>query len=564
VPRNSIRFIFVSIAILAISGMAGCSQLWNRSKSKKENAELKKLMEVPTPPPTIGLATRPMGLEPLLVKGVSAVNSLPGTGGAADPSPDRDALLEEMKRHNVANPEKFLEGNTTALVLVQATIPAGARRGDAIDVQVISPENARAKDLAGGWLLDTRMTEQLRVRGSAFTGPSVRKGDTMALATGLVLTQAGYESASQAQNKLEGIVIDGGRVQKDRPLHLGIARSFAHAKVASAIADAINLRYFFFDGSSRHGIATAISDDSIEIEVPPRYRESVPRLMASISAIAIDPRRRESQAYLQEITERLQSPSSAASAALAAEALGEPAVPALLAALKSDNREIRFYAAESLAYLDRVEAIEPMRALLSEVPAFRFPGFQSLIGMKNPEVADMLTTLLDHESLETRYAAVVTLRKRNSASPLIQGQKLGTFAMYRVGSPESSPAVIGSLRDVPEIVITGQPVIQIPTFLRIETGVLAKPLGKDKIEIHHFSITGEDRHVEADATAADFVVGLARAGCHYQQVVEMLRLAKDEGALKDQFVMDPLPRPLRTYFRDDDTAIAASGTENPN
>lgn len=545
---------FCVAAVVVVSASAGCSSFWNRSRSDSENAELQKLLEVPTPPETIGLATRPLGLEPMTVTGVSAVNGLPSTGGSPDPSPSREELLEEMKRHNVPDGEQFLEGDDSALVRVQAFIPPGARRGDAVDVQVICPPDARATDLAGGWLLDTRLHEQMRVRSSAFSGPSIRKGATMVIATGFVLTHAGYDSSSRPEDRLEGLVIRGGRIQKDRALSLAIARKYSHAKVASAVADAINDRYFFFDGSSKHGIANAANETTIQIEVPPRYRHSVPRLMASVAAIVINPQRRQSQAYLQEISDRLKSPSSAAGAALAAEALGEAAVPTLLAELQNSNQEIRFYVAEALAYLDRPEAIAPLQSLVAEVPAFRYPGFVALAGMKHARVNESLEELLNHESLETRYSAMTTLRKRKAVSSRIAGRKLGSFTLYEVAPPANGlvdGSVVGSLRGQPELVVTGKPEIQITSFLRAPSGVVAKAVGDDKIEIHRFVVDGEDRHAEVDRSAAGFIVGLAQVGCRYQQVIEMLRIAKDGGALSDQFVMDPLPKPLRTYHRED-------------
>lgn len=134
------RLVVVGVAV-QLSTTVGCGSIW-KSNSTGANEALQSLMIAPKAPDTVGIGTQPIGLEPLVVVGVGAVNSLPATGGAPDPSETRDLLIDEMKRHDVPNCEAFLEQDSTALVEVEAAIPAGARRGDSIDVRVICPEDA--------------------------------------------------------------------------------------------------------------------------------------------------------------------------------------------------------------------------------------------------------------------------------------------------------------------------------------------------------------------------------------------------------------------------------------
>ena len=168
----------------------------------------------------------------------------------------------------------------------------------------------------------------------------VRQSDVMAIGQGSILTRADHEPNEDETLKNEGRVLAGGRVQVTRKLGLILRPEYQHAKLSKAIADAVNRRLFFFDGTTRRGIATAIEDDFIEIEVHPRYRDNVPRMMQVIHAIGVKAEMSGRQERLADLAQRLQAPETAADAALQLEALGESAVPTLLEGLESSNPEL--------------------------------------------------------------------------------------------------------------------------------------------------------------------------------------------------------------------------------
>ena len=207
-------------------GLTGCSSLWRQNGEDPNQADaLQELLQAPEAPDLIRDATAPHGMRPIEVEGVGVVNGLPGSGGPPDPSRFRDELLEEMKRHGVANPNQFLETADTALVRVRATIPAGARRGDPIDVRVLAPKVSRATDLHGGWLLDTRL------RQHQMLNRAIRKSDVMAVGTGRVLTRADFTPGADESLKLEANILAGGRVQETRKLGLVLMPKYQHAKI---------------------------------------------------------------------------------------------------------------------------------------------------------------------------------------------------------------------------------------------------------------------------------------------------------------------------------------------
>jgi hypothetical protein len=530
-----------------IAMSTGCASWLSRDKND-ETEHLQKLLNTPDPPDLVREAAIPHGMQEIRVDGVAVVNQLPGTGGPALPSAFRDRLLEEMKRNEVAEPNEYLERDDNALVQVRGLIPPGARRGDSIDLQILSPPKTEAKDLHGGWLLDTRLRHQQLLQNS------VRSSDVLAIGTGPMLTRADYDGTDDVTLHVSGRILSGGLVQTDRKLGLVLRPKFQHVKLASALAEAINRRFYFFDGTTRRGIAKAIEDDFIEIDVHPRYRLHEERMMAVVRAIMVAPESSGTQARLVKLAAELRVPSTAADAALQLEAIGEGAVPTLVEAAALSNPELSFYAAEALAYLDRVEAIKPLIAGIRTQPAFRAPAFAALLGLQQTSTVAALRELLDETSLETRYAAMTVLRDRKDGRATLESENLkGQFRLYQIPSA-GSPAVIVSLTRKPEIVLMGNvSPIALSSFMIGPAGIVIRRMegNAERLRISRFRPGTPDAFAEVDATLAGMVRGIAEVGGVYGDAVATLRMAKEQGVLVDQLAFDPLPKSQRTYHRDE-------------
>ena len=549
----------LGFCLLAIVTSVGCTSFWTpKSENEISDAKLLDLKKAPPTPDLVRDAAVPNGLHPIQVDGVGAVNQLAGTGGPANPSHFRDELMEEMKRHDIKDPNRFLELDSNALVRVRALIPPGARRGDPIDIRVLAPDESKVTDLGGGWLLDTRLRRQIRLK-QRMMQKSVHSGEVLAIATGPVVTRGAHNPGDEVANRIEGNVISGGRVQENRLLSLVLRPEYQHVKVAIEISKAINNRFFFFDGATRRGIANPREDDLIELEVHPRYRNNVYRLIEVVRAIGVEPESSKTQGRLAGLAKKLSLPATAADAALQLEGIGESAVPTLLDALKSDDREIRFYAAESLAYMDREEAVDVLEESAREVAAFRAPALMALQELPHPMAEHALRRLIDSPSMETRYGAFCSLRRRSDAKRMLGGKSLGQFWLYEVPSTES-PAVGVSLRESPEIVIFGSGVsLPLEKFLRGPAGILIKADSSSidqngqpqRLKISRFQAGEEDKRATTGVSIDSFIAGLASVGAGYGEVIEILRLAKDGDQLQGQLAVDPLPRSLRKYYRED-------------
>ncbi|MFK8114473.1 MAG: flagellar basal body P-ring protein FlgI, partial [Rubripirellula sp.] len=435
----------------------------------------------------------------------------------------------------------------TSLVRVRATIPAGARRGESVDVRVLAPKESQTSNLHGGWLLDTRLRQQQVLQNT------IRQSDVMAIGTGTVFTRADHTPGTDEALKLEANVLGGARVQETRKVGLILRPKFQHAKLAEAIAEAINRRFFFFDGTTRRGIAKPIADDFIEIEVHPRYRDNISRLMAVVRAIAVNPRTSDSQARLAELSKQMGTPGTAADAAFQLEGIGENAVPTLLEAVKATNPELRFYAAEALAYIDRTEAIEPLEEAARTEAAFRYQAMLALQGLQQPLALDALGRLMSEPSLETRYGAFCSIRRRDDGKRVLEGKPLKSFWLYRIPST-AEPAIVISLRESPEIVIFGNPSnLDIPEYMMADNGWIVKPDPADatQLRISRFQPGQEDQRAITATDVGSMIEGIAAAKGTYGDAISLLREAKDNGYLDSQLAINPLPRPLRTYYREE-------------
>ena len=558
------RRAFVALLVTAtLSGgvvSTGCNVMSPWKDKDDANPNLDKLLKVPDMPDLVRQAAVPHGLTFVSVEGVAAINRLAGTGGSVPPSGLRDELIDEMKKHEVPDPNLFLELPETALVRVQAIIPPGVRRGDPIDLRIISPPQTSATDLHGGWLMDTRLRQQQTLSGM------VRRSDVLVVGTGQVFTRADSEGGEDMSLKIEGVVLGGGRIQQDRKLGLIIRPEYQHVKLSAKLAEAINERFYYYDGATRGGIAAAREDDFIEINVHPRYRRNIHRMMAVIGNVVAAGLATDTQHRLIDLGKKMSEPTTAADAAMQLEALGEPAVPTLLEALKNPDEEIRFYAAEALAYLDRNEAIAPLERAAADQAAFRHSSLIALEGMDGRASLDALQRLTNQTSIETRYGALRSIRRRPDGQVVMRPVKMGGVDFYNIAS--EGPAFIAvSVADRPEIACFGEDApIQIADFLMGPGGLIVRPEKDDptKIRVSRFRPGEDDKRAIVPATVSGLISGVGLTGGDYGACVSLLRAAKSSQFITCGLAIDPLPKAMRTYHRDEKSAPSDPADLPPN
>ena len=180
----------------------------------------------------------------------------------------------------------------------------------------------------------------------------------------------------------------------------------------------------------------------------------MPRFLNVIQAINVGESQAERINRLQVLEAKLLEPTSAKNAALELEAIGKDSVRMLMSGLQSSDPEVRFYSAESLAYMDIQEAATPLGAIAETHIEFRWYALNALSAMADMSALDALSGLLDSDSAETRYGAFRALYERSPDSPYIRGEGLSDFNFYSI-PVKSRPMVHLSMSRRPEIDVFG-------------------------------------------------------------------------------------------------------------
>jgi flagellar basal body P-ring protein FlgI len=489
--------------------------------------------------------THPYGMDYVQVEAVSLVTGLAGTGSDPPPTPQRAMLLAEMNRRGVENPNEVLASPNTAMVLVRGFMRPGIQKGDHFDVEVRSPSHSDATSLRGGWLLSTRLTEL------AVLGQQIRQGHVLATVEGPVLVDPSANAKDEPALLTRGRILGRGVTLKSRSLGLILNQEHRSIRLSGQIAKSINLRFHSYVNGRKEGMATPKTDEFIDLAVHPRYKDNVGRYMRVVRNIAVEESPAELQARMLLLEHQLADPLTAANAAIRLEAIGnEQAVEMLEASLKSSDPEVRFYAAEALAYLDQTAAVETLADVARHEPAFRVNALAALSAMDDVMAYDALRSLLEVRSAETRYGAFRALWAMNEHDPLVRGEELGgqfTFHELDVAGP---PMIHVTRSYRPEVVLFGKDQhFQLPLVLDAGKNILVNGLSGGKITISRFSTGTEPEQRVVSTSVAEVARTIVELGGTYPDVVQALEQAKHDGALAGRFAIDALPQIDRPYDR---------------
>jgi hypothetical protein len=227
--------------------------------------------------------------------------------------------------------------------------------------------------------------------------------------------------------------------------------------------------------------------------------------------------------------------------------------------LATSDPEVRFYAAEALAYLDDTAAAETLAQVARDEPAFRVNALAALSAMDDAIAYDALRTLLEVRSAETRYGAFRALWAMNEGDPLLGGEHLGGQFHYHV-LDVPGPAMIHVTRSHrPEVVLfgTGQH-LQLPLVLDAGKNILVNGLSGGTITVSRFS-PGEEAKELVVTTGVDEVIrAIVELGGTYPDVVQALQQAKSDGALASRFEVDALPESGRPFDKPSELVTTAS------
>jgi flagellar basal body P-ring protein FlgI len=555
-------------ALIAVAALA-LAQLGAGPTKKKKEGKPPKVQE------TVGDLSFVVSKSEMKVEGVGLVVGLDNTGGDPPPSWYRKQLVDEMSKAGVEKADKLLASPQVSMVLVHLTIPIGIGPQDPLDVQVEVPRACPTKSLAGGYLISTRLREVMLAPGSSPKG-----GPELAVAHGPVM----IGTLAKPNDPKVGRVLGGGRVKKAYPNTLVIKENRESYRASKMLETVINERFHQFEDGHQKGVATAKTPSYLELKVPTLYHQNQDHFFRVVQHLQMIDNPELRTQRIATWGKELADPTTAGAAALKLEGLGSSAIDVLKEGLKSANAQVRFFSAESLAYLDDTAGVDALGETVIEQPGFRAYALAALAAMDQSAAHLKLRKLMDHSDIEIRYGAFNALRTGDPHDPFLglvrvldqpkveqeedddspdamaiaivrasrrrRTQPEDPFALYVVDS-EGPPLVHVSRSRRSEIVIFGQQQKLLPPVVLGAGQVLLNAAESDeKIEVSKIVASNfgdADIKTTTSLDLAEVVRKTANLGATYPEIVAILEAALRQKNLPGDLVVDAVPAANRIY-----------------
>ncbi len=486
----------------------------------------------------------------ITLRGVGLMTGLNGTGGDPSPSAYRTQLQNEMSRRNVPDIKRILASPDTALVIVTAYLPAMVRKGQRFDVRVAIPPQSKATSLKGGYLLETRLFEEQNVEGRG-----ALKGHEYAVAGGAVLTNLGVKgSPEERQGELMYGTIPGGAVSMtERDLSIVLRREKKGFRNSKRIADAVSERFNRYDNfGQKIPCAVAKQDDLISLKVHPQYINNFPRYQAVIRSIAFNESEVARRIRVERLARDIMDPDQAQTAALQLEAIGDSGIPFLKDALESTDFEVKFQAAQSLAYLGDGSGIAILHAAARDQPAFRVYSYVAMSVIDDADAVIALRELMDSDSMETRYGAFRALKELDPNDPWLRPAEFGSRFKLHVIDVTSEPMVHVTRRRSPEVVVFGADQrLKLPAVLNAgQNFKVIGGTGEHEVEVIMYKLNEEPKRQRVSDRLVDVIRACGDLGATYPDIVQLLIEAEQQNNFEGQFGIDRMPQAGRMYLTD--------------
>lgn len=484
------------------------------------------------------------------VQGVGLVDRLDGTGEDPPASHLRTMLLEDLRQHEVKEPQTLLSSANTALVVVTAYIPPICKKGEKIDVEVTLPDGTEAISLAGGWLMPCYLREMQLLNGE------VHEGKEIAVASGPVLIDALAEnevSAVTAAAHRRGRIPGAASFLGDsRSLTISIRNEYSTVRMSRQIAERIGKRFHDYNEHGiRRPLAEAKTNSRLELIVHDRYMNNYPRYLQCIRSMTLTETPVDRHMRMQQLEEEIQFGPTAERAALQLEAIGAEAVPTLKIGLASPDLEARFHAGCALAYLGRAEGVPALQEAAQEEPAFRIYALAALSTINDGAAADALRHLINQESIETRYGAFRAFSTMAPNDPFVKGVQLsGNFSLHEVESTAKPLIHLTRYKKAEIVVFDHKQEFLTPLILRAGNRILLQnsPQG-NRMLIKRIAPGEPMQQKDVSLRVADVIKAASELGAQYPDIVQMLVQAERQHNLPGHIAIDELPEPGRVYER---------------
>lgn len=550
-------------------GLAGCVSPQTRAQSA-EDVERDKDLDTRL----VGDVTEVSNVQQIQVSGVGLVTGLEGTGHAPAGT-FRTMLEQQLRKQKVENVKALLDSPNNCLVLVTAFIPAGARRGDVLDIEITLPPGSKATSLRGGYLQDCTLRDYDNTKSllPKYQGSDrMLPGHILAHARGPLLVGFGNpdEPAEQRRARIWG----GGISNLERPFYLLLKNDDKSARIANAVAERLNLmfqddlkaqqiiqqnqRLYLLDDVTQQvnhkqetslgtsEMAKAVNKELINLRVPYAYRYNAERYLRVVRLMPLREAPEQQGRYRRRLQKMLLDPADTIRAALRLEALGKESVPALKRGLESEYPLVRFAAAEALAYLGSTSGVEELAHLAEQQPDLRMYCLMALSGLDEGICRTKLAEMLTLEDASLRCGAFRALRLLDESAPRLRkdlgGEFLGqSFWLHQV-APRSTRLVHFALGKKAEIVLFGED-IQVGAVKVLAGSEFAVSVeqGDDRCTVSRITNQGAITRKQCTLRLDAVIRVMAELGAGYPEVVDLLRKLDDRQALNCSVATNTLP-----------------------
>lgn len=484
---------------------------------------------------------RPANVHAAKIEGVTLVRGLNGNGADEPPSTYQQLVLQDLQRdtEKKRTAKSQIASLDTAIVMLEAIVPPGARKGDRLDVSVKLLPNTEASSLQNGYIEDGELYQYLAV-------DTIRRGYQLGKVDGFVTLDPDLVEKNSPIAYKQGKIIGGAVVTRSRPIWLEIKEDERTAGVAQRIEDVINKRFSYtragYAGKKKVAQAKA-GAARINLEVPEEYRDNIIRYVNVVCAISFFESTDELNERIDRLAEQLLVPENSEFASIQLEAIGSnnaKVVDAIERGLNSPNDMVRFNSAITSAYFNLRQDRQQTARILAEFARTNStlrPASLAILSycMKTSfDVDAELRKLLSDPNIETRYGAFYALRTRNPSDYMIQGENMANQFAYHCLNCGGAPYVHISQSRRPEIILFNADQI----FLQGDIEVEANPRmtirsEDDEIIVKRYEASdGVDEQRSVGFKLDDVVRAIVEIGGTYPDVVSFLTKAKSQKLIR--------------------------------
>ncbi len=498
------------------------------------------------------------GYEPVVVHGYGLVVGLDGTGSSDVPPNVRAHMIAMAARRGIGSessgyghlsPESLLDSPDTAIVVVEGLIPPAATKDAKFDVRIFAYPTSSTTSLEGGRLYTTELVPVNRPDlGRRILPPSgSRTPASLAKATGSLFINPFANPDAFGNDDIDrrtGLILNGGTVIKDMPLKLRLI-SPSHTR-ASILQNALNTR-FAKEPGQRDATARGESDESIEITVPPSFRNDTETFVELVRHTTI--RQAGAERVAATISRYvLENPAVARAASWRWEALGPRALPVIRTLYDTPSELPRLAALRAGAFLnDPLVSVHLIEMANSASVETRRQAIRLLADMGiDPRIDMTLRALLNEDDFQTRIEAYEALVRRGD--PSIGRIRIDDkFVLDIVAS--NKPMIYVTQVGMPRIAIFGNDLsVKRPSMIVTWAGrlMIRSDVDRDDVEVYYRAgnlLQGSTYRVEPRIAALVQVFGHDTAadnpvpglGLSYSQVVSVLYQIWRQGYLDADF-----------------------------